>query len=53
MHKVYQTIVDKGRGDCMRAAIASMFELDILQVPHFLMFGNKYFMGIRISIRIL
>lgn len=30
-------------GDCLRAAVASMFELDIIQVPHFLMFGDKWY----------
>ena len=35
---VDQTVVDKDKGDCVRAAIASMFELEIEQVPHFVLF---------------
>jgi hypothetical protein len=42
MIPVYQTIVDKGRGDCMRAALASLFHLDITQVPHFLLFKRAW-----------
>jgi hypothetical protein len=40
MKPIFQTIVDKGAGDCERAAIASLFELDITQVPHFLLFDK-------------
>lgn len=48
MKPVMQTIVrsDQGvgvPGDCLRAAVASMFELDIIQVPHFLMFGKRWY----------
>ncbi len=43
MKPVNQTIVEKGRGDCMRAVIASLFELELQQVPHFLLFGRKWF----------
>lgn len=35
MKKVFQTIVDKNKGDCMRAAVASLFDMEIEQVPHF------------------
>lgn len=35
-------MTEKGRGDCMRAAIASMFELEIEQVPHFLLFDKPH-----------
>jgi len=38
MKSVDQTIVLKDDGDCMRACIASLFELSIEQVPHFLRF---------------
>lgn len=41
MKKLYQTVVDPDKGDCMRAALASMFELDITQVPNFLLFGES------------
>ena len=33
MIKVYQRIIDQGRGDCFTAAIASIFELPYEQVP--------------------
>lgn len=42
MKPVFQTIVDKRRGDCMRATVASLLELEIEQVPHFILF-DKYF----------
>lgn len=38
MTPVNQTITEKGRGDCHRAAIASLLDLKIEQVPHFLLF---------------
>jgi hypothetical protein len=41
MKKVFQSIVEKGRGDCWRAVTASLFELEIEQVPHFLLFDKK------------
>lgn len=44
MKPVYQSIVDKGRGDCMRAAMASMFHLELDAVPHFILYeGDKWF----------
>jgi len=43
MIKVYQTIVDKDHGNCMQAAIASLFELPLEKVPHFLEAGQKWF----------
>lgn len=36
MTKVYQGFVDKDKGDCMRAVIASLLEKDLLEVPNFL-----------------
>ena len=36
MKKVFQTIVDPGNGNCMQAAVASLLELEIEEVPHFL-----------------
>lgn len=36
MKKVYQTIVDKGKGNCMQAAIASLFELELNDVPNYI-----------------
>lgn len=43
MIKVYQTIIDKGHGNCVQAAIASLFELRLEKVPHFLEYGEKWF----------
>ncbi len=43
MKPVDQTIVDPERGDCTRAVIASLFELDITQVPHVQLFGPLWF----------
>ena len=36
MKKVFQTIVDKNNGNCMQAAIASLLELKLEQVPNFI-----------------
>ena len=38
-----QTIVDKITGDCTRACIASMLDLEIDAVPHFARFEDKRF----------
>jgi len=44
MTPVFQTISDPKIGDCMRAATASIFNLKIEQVPHFMMFdGRQWF----------
>jgi len=43
MKKVYQTIIDSHRGDCLRATIASLFELEIEQVPHFILYKGDWF----------
>jgi len=43
MIKIYQTIVDEGHGNCMQAAIASLFEVSIENVPNFITFGNGWF----------
>ena len=40
MIPVYQTIVDEKRGDCMRATIASLFDLRLEQVPDFTLFDD-------------
>lgn len=42
MTPVFQSIVDQGRGDCQRAAIASLFDLKLEQVPHFKLFGPDW-----------
>lgn len=40
MKAVFQTQVHEKNGDCQRAVIASLLELDPQQVPHFAMFQN-------------
>ena len=40
MIKVYQTIVGKKRGNCMQATVASLLELPLDDVPHFLLKKN-------------
>ena len=41
MKKVFQTIVDKDHGNCMQAAIASLFELELDDVPNFIEAGRN------------
>lgn len=43
MKKVYQTIVDQGNGNCLQATTASILDLELKDVPHFLEFGDKWF----------
>ena len=43
MKKVYQTIVHKEHGNCMQAVVASLFELELDQVPNFIELGDKWF----------
>ena len=40
MKHVLQTITHDNRGDCHRAAVASIFDLEIEQVPHFRLFDD-------------
>jgi len=40
MIPVFQSIHDKGKGDCLRACVASLLELEIEQVPHFIRYEN-------------
>lgn len=40
MIRVYQTINDSEIGDCLRAATASLLELNITQVPHFILYDE-------------
>jgi len=42
MTPVFQTEVSSERGDCLRACVASLFDLEISQVPHFLLFGARW-----------
>jgi hypothetical protein len=39
MKKVFQTVVDRGKGNCMQAALASLFDLELEQVPNFADYG--------------
>jgi hypothetical protein len=47
MRKVLQTIVgganSKVRGNCMQAAVASLFDLELNQVPNFIEFNKDWF----------
>ena len=40
MKPIFQTITHDNRGDCHRAAVASIFDLEIEQVPHFRLFDD-------------
>jgi hypothetical protein len=42
MTPVFQTIVEQGKGDCQRAAVASLFDLQLDQVPHFKLYGGNW-----------
>lgn len=46
MIKVFQTIINAGHGNCMQAAMASLFELKLEEVPNFKeeesWFGSMY-----------
>lgn len=42
MKKVFQTVVDKNKGNCMQAAIASLFNKDLNDVPNFIEYVNWY-----------
>ena len=41
MTPIDQLIVDQGRGDCMRAVVASLLDLELDQVPHFRLYDTK------------
>jgi len=43
MKKVYQTIVDQKKGNCMQAVIASLFELELEEVPPFIEYGERWY----------
>ena len=42
MIKVYQTINDEDNANCMQAAIASLFNEKLDNVPNFISFGDKW-----------
>ena len=43
MKKIYQTIVDINHGNCEQAVVASIFELQLDEVPNFIENKNKEF----------
>ena len=43
MIKIDQRIVDKGKGDCTRACVVSILELDIDSVTNFIELGGDWF----------
>lgn len=43
MKKVYQSRIDKNHGTCMQAAIASLFEMFIEDVPNFIELDENWF----------
>jgi hypothetical protein len=46
MIKVYQRIVDKGHGDCMQAAFASLLEVPYEEVPQLKLLGDRWFQAL-------
>lgn len=40
MTPVFQTVVEPKIGNCMQAGIASLFDLDLSQVPNFILYSN-------------
>ena len=42
MRPVDQTILDSNRGNCFTACIASILELPLNAVPHFVLFGDEW-----------
>lgn len=43
MKKIFQTIVDPGKGNCMQAVTASLFEKELDEVPNFIEYGQDWF----------
>jgi hypothetical protein len=42
MKKVYQTIIDQNKGNCMQAVMASLFNKDLEEVPNFIEFKEWF-----------
>ena len=40
MKKNFQTVVNKGNGNCMQAAIASLLDLELEDVPNFISYPS-------------
>lgn len=43
MKKIYQTINDPNKGNCMQAVIASLFDKELDEVPNFIELGQDWF----------
>jgi hypothetical protein len=43
MKKIYQTIIDPDHGNCMQAAIASLFNKNLEEVPNFIELDDNWF----------
>lgn len=43
MKKIYQTILDLNNGDCLRACLASLLEIELLDIPNFAEYGDDNF----------
>ena len=48
MKKIYQTVVDPKIGNCAQAVIASLFELELDEVPNFILTHEEENMNIQI-----
>lgn len=44
MTKVFQTVIDKGIGNCTQAVIASLFDLPLEEVPNFIEYKGEWSM---------
>jgi len=42
MKKVYQQKIDKDTGDCIQAVVASLFEVELSEVPKFIELGDNW-----------
>jgi len=40
--KVYQQLIDNNKGDCMQAAVASLFDLELDEVPKFIELNEPF-----------
>ncbi len=47
MKPVKQTIFDNENGNCMQACIASLLEMELVQVPNFVYSGKKWWTAFR------
>lgn len=47
MKPVKQTIIDKDNGNCLQAAVASILELELYEVPHFIDQGLDWWFAYR------